>query len=80
MFALALAFILTATVTSTVAMPAGTSAIVSRAGAPPFIQVKPALNTNKCMGVVGGIFANGSNVDMYVIFSYHILCFVLTCS
>lgn len=44
--------------------------LASRAGGPTVYNVHPVSNGNKCVGIVGGVYANGTQVDMYVFSSY----------
>ena len=46
------------------AVAAPASSLDARAGAPIGVPVHPILDTSKCMGIVGGIYANGTQVDM----------------
>ncbi|KAJ7336787.1 carbohydrate-binding module family 13 protein [Mycena albidolilacea] len=46
-----------------VASPA--SSLDARAGAPIPVPIHPILNTSKCMGIVGGVYANGTQVDIF---------------
>ena len=66
MFKLSAIIALTATIATTVAAPTTDSSqsLVARAGAPIAEPIHPAADINKCVGLVGGIFANGTLVDM----------------
>jgi hypothetical protein len=65
MFATFIAIV--ASVSLAIAAPTSVSeaaALAARAGAPPFTNVHPVLDGSKCVGIKGGIYANGTAVDM----------------
>ena len=55
---------LVAIATSIVIAAAAPASLDTRAGAPIPVPVRPILDTSKCMGIVGGVYANGTQVDM----------------
>jgi hypothetical protein len=66
MFKLSAVIALAVTITTTVAAPTvgSSQSLVARAGAPIPEPIHPAADANKCVGLVGGIFTNGTLVDM----------------
>ena len=38
--------------------------VTTRAGAPFIVPIHPSVNTSKCVGLVGGVFADGTFVDV----------------
>jgi hypothetical protein len=38
--------------------------LAARAGAPPFTNILSVLDESKCVGIKGGIYGNGTAVDM----------------
>lgn len=46
------------------AFAAPTIELSARAGAPTIYNIHPDGDRTKCVGIVGGIYANGSQVDM----------------
>jgi hypothetical protein len=43
---------------------AETAPLVARAGGPPFTNIHPVLDGSKCVGIQGGVYGNGTAVDM----------------
>jgi hypothetical protein len=55
--------ILAATLVST-ALAAPTAPLSARAGAPLIEPIHPSADANKCVGIVGGTYADGTLVDV----------------
>ena len=51
-------------IATTIIFAVAAPACLARAGAPIAVPVRPILDTSKCMGIVGGVYANGTQVDM----------------
>ncbi|KAJ7211645.1 carbohydrate-binding module family 13 protein [Mycena pura] len=56
---------LVAIATPIVFAAAAPASLDARAGAPIPVPVRPILDTSKCMGIVGGVYANGTQVDIF---------------
>jgi hypothetical protein len=61
MFTLRYLVVLAATFAGALAAP---FTVTARAGAPFIVPIHPSANTNKCVGLVGGVFADGTFVDV----------------
>ena len=49
---------------SAFAAPSYTAELAARAGAPTIYNIHPTVDGSKCVGIAGGVYANGTQVDM----------------